>query len=146
MQMKESVEERSVEEIIDIPVSHVMEETIDAVEYDPLIREQIGEVIQFIPREQISESIDEQTVDVSVLEIREQSVGVVMAIPLERLRQRTVEQSVIICLVLRLVLKLWEVLKPFHRNEIWSESVNRLLMFQCRVYQKTSSKCWRSVV
>ena len=50
-----------------------MEETIDAVEYDPQIREQIGVVIQFIPREQISNSIDEETVDVSVLQIREQS-------------------------------------------------------------------------
>ena len=82
--LQEGIQERIVEETIDVPVPYVMKEIIEAVEYIPQdevqndtveqithglvpqIRKEIEEVTQLLPQELISKCIIEQFTDVPV--------------------------------------------------------------------------------
>ena len=75
----ERILERTVEQLVDMPV--------------PQIQEQIMEVANTIPRERISERIVEHTRDVPVPQIREQIVEVVKNIHQERISERIAEQT-----------------------------------------------------
>ena len=73
------MQNRPVEQIVDVPV--------------PLIQEEIAEVTQLVPREGISDHIFEQTVDFAEPQIHDQAVGLANVVPQERVQQRTVEQG-----------------------------------------------------
>ena len=96
------IQERTVEQIVDIPVPHFLENVVEVVQIVPqervLIRtveqivdtptlqsqDEIVEVIQLILQEGISERILEQIVEVPVPQMEEQIVEVVKIIPPER--------------------------------------------------------------
>ena len=110
MTLRERIREGIDEEIIDISVPQVMEETVEAVKLIPQdkvqnctleqivavplprIREETGEVIQLLSQDRVSDQVIEQIIDCSVPQIREPSVEVAKVIPEERLQERTVEQ------------------------------------------------------
>ena len=97
--------ERIPEDIIDIDVPRVMEETLEVVKLTPREKvqktqsgqkrcrtcstdnwEKIGEVIPHFPQERAFDRVVELIVDVHVPEIREQTVEVVKVIPRERVQ------------------------------------------------------------
>ena len=100
---QEQIHEYIVQEILDVTVSHAMEEATGVVKLVPHDRvrhrtveetvdlEEIVERFQLVPQECIPACIIEQTVDVSVSQIREPSVDIVKVI---RKRARTVEQII----------------------------------------------------
>ena len=121
---QEQIQERTVEETIDVPVPQLMVETIEAVKlipHDkvqkrtvrkivdveiPQIREEIEEMIQHFPQERIPDRVIEQIVDVQVPEIRDQIVDMpvprirdeplemIQLIPQDRISECIIEQSV----------------------------------------------------
>ena len=105
--LQERIQGRIVEEIIEVPVSRMMEETIEVVKriaqeqvqsYTgeqfvavpvPWIREEIRQVTQLVPQKRLSDHVVEQAVDVPSPQIQVQNVEGAKTIPQERL-QRTV--------------------------------------------------------
>ena len=92
------LQQHIVEEIIDVPVPEVMEETVEVVKHIPRsrrratqwqivavpvqrIQEKTGQVIQLIPQERTSHHVIEQTVDIPIPQIQERTVEVVRAHP-----------------------------------------------------------------
>ena len=74
------IQERIVEETVDVAVPQVMEETV--------------EIAKYIPQERVEICTVEQVVDVPVPQIMEDIFGVVKFVSQERAQQRTVEQVV----------------------------------------------------
>jgi len=107
--VSQGIQERIVEEIIDVPVPLVMEKTVEVAKHIPQepmqsytvkqivcmpvpwIRKEIGEVIPLILQERISVHVYEQTVDVPSPQIQEQTVEVLEAIPRKRLHLCTAD-------------------------------------------------------
>ena len=77
---QERIQERIVEETIDDPMPHVMEETVEGVKHCPQEREQSCTV--------------EQAVDAPVPRTKEEPIGAVKHIRQERVERNTVEQIV----------------------------------------------------
>ena len=88
---QERIQERIVEETVNVTVLQMMEEAVKLIPHDkvhkrtvekvvdvpiPQIREDVGEVTQLIQQERISDWVVEQIVDVHVPEIRDQIVDV----------------------------------------------------------------------
>jgi len=93
---KERVQQRTVEQVVDVPVPQVVEEVIEVAKVIPQERVQQRTVEQVVdvPVPQIVEEILEQVVDVPVPQVVEEVVEIAKVIPQERVQQRTVEQVV----------------------------------------------------
>ena len=106
---QERIQERFAQEIIDVPVSRVMKKVIDVVKRvphgcvqsntgvdltDPLMQKETVEVILLTPQDQIPDRTDEQTVNVPVPQILEESGGRIQLILQERMSDHVVEQLV----------------------------------------------------
>ena len=111
-QRRVPIQERTVEETIDIPVPHVMEKTLEVVRHIsqekvhsytleqtvdvpvPQIRKETGHVIQLIPHERTSHHVIEQTVAVPIPQIPEETQQVNQLTPQGRTSDRVVEQII----------------------------------------------------
>ena len=145
--LKERIQERIVEDIIDVSLSHAMEETIEVVKSGPQeqvqfrtveqivfvsqIMEELVEVIRFVPQQRISKRLIDQIVGVSVPQIWQHCVEVakkhtveqIFDVPLPQIREEIGRRST-----------------SFRKNEFLRASLGKSSMLPSGRFGNTSFK------